>query len=207
MATVGPSRPTSCAARSLVVVFPTDPVMPAMDSPGSASVTARASLARAAGTSGVSSAGTPAGRLASTATAPAATAAAAKSCPSTCWPGSAANSVPGIQALRESITTESATAPESATRSGVAPVGRGESASEGQRHHRRLSPGTATATVAGERVRGNLPVVKGEHGAPNILAALMTLARYHQHISLVCHRDGQIDGRSSIGLYDDPCPL
>jgi len=61
--------------------------------------------------------------------------------------------------------------------------------------------------VAGERLRGNLPVVKGEHGAPNILAALMALARYHQYISLVCHRHGQIDGRSSIGLYDDPCPL
>ena len=59
------------------MVFPADPVIAAIVSPGLRATTAAASAASAAGTSGTISAGTPAGRVASTAMAPAATAGAA----------------------------------------------------------------------------------------------------------------------------------
>ncbi len=72
----------SWAARSLVVVFPTDPVTAAIVSPAARSTQARARAASAAATSETISAGTPGGREASTAAAPAATAWDAKSCPS-----------------------------------------------------------------------------------------------------------------------------
>ena len=103
-ATVGPRRSTSWAARSLVEVFPDDPVMPAIRACGSESATNLASAASAAGTSATITEGTGTGRVPSTATAPAATAAAAKSCPSDRSPATAANSPPG-PARRESMTT------------------------------------------------------------------------------------------------------
>ena len=101
---MGPRRSTSWAARSLVEVFPDDPVMPAIRTAGSASTTNLASAASAAGTSATSTEGTGTGRVASTAVAPAATAAAAKSCPSDRSPATAANS-PRAPTRRESITT------------------------------------------------------------------------------------------------------
>ncbi len=76
-ATVGPSRDRSWASRSLVEVFPEEPVTPTTTRPGSRSSTACASSASAASTSGTTTAGTQTGRAASTAAAPAATAAAA----------------------------------------------------------------------------------------------------------------------------------
>src|SRR5271165_3398712 len=71
VAIVGPRRSTSWAARSLVVVLPDEPVMPAITAAGSASTTNLASAARAAGTSPTMTDGTGTGRVASTATAPA----------------------------------------------------------------------------------------------------------------------------------------
>ena len=121
-ATVGPSVAISCAARSLVVVLPADPVMPAITSPGRRSTTALARRPSAAGTSSAMSAGVPVGRVPSVTTAPAAAAAAAKSCPSARSPASAANSAPGAT-WRESITTGPVTrAAWSGTRSVIAPV-------------------------------------------------------------------------------------
>ncbi len=57
METVGPSVSTSCAVRSLVVVLPADPVIPAMVRPGRRRTTAAARSASAAWTSGTISAG------------------------------------------------------------------------------------------------------------------------------------------------------
>src|SRR5215469_17708676 len=112
-AIVGPRRSISWAARSLVVVLPDEPVMPAIAAAGSEPATNLASAAKAAGTSptktdGARAAGTGTGRVASTATAPAATAADAKSCPSARSPATAANRAPG-PARRESITTSPVT--------------------------------------------------------------------------------------------------
>src|SRR5262249_58347218 len=76
-ATVGPSRDSTWASRSLVEVLPEEPVTPTTVSSGSRASTPRARSASAASTSGTTTAGTPTGRAASTATAPAATAAAA----------------------------------------------------------------------------------------------------------------------------------
>ena len=121
-ATVGPSASISWAARSLVVVLPADPVMPAISRLGSRSTTARASRPSATVTSGTISAGAPHGRLASTAVAPAATAWAAKSCPSARLPGSAANSAPGAAARESMVTGPVTTAAGSATWSSRAPV-------------------------------------------------------------------------------------
>src|SRR5216110_2635066 len=63
--TVGPSGSISWAARSLVVVFPADPVMPTTTGWPIRSSTARASWPSAAVTSGTISAGAPTGRGAS----------------------------------------------------------------------------------------------------------------------------------------------
>ncbi len=75
--TVLPIRPSSWAIRSLVPVFPAEPVRPITVVPTARAVTAWASRPSAGTTSSTTTAGTPTGREARTATAPRATAPAA----------------------------------------------------------------------------------------------------------------------------------
>ena len=119
-ATVRPAELSTCARRSLVLVFPLDPVMAMTLHFSLCSRTQCASAPRASTGSPTTMQGASSGRLANTAVAPLATALAAKSCPSTFAPRIATNIDPG-PTCRESVAT-SLTSADASTWCAVPPT-------------------------------------------------------------------------------------
>ncbi|CAB4964025.1 unannotated protein [freshwater metagenome] len=107
---VSAASASTAATRSLVLVFPDDPVIATTVQSGRRSSWARASRPRATIVSATTTEGTPMGCDTSATTAPDASASATWSCPSCVGPTRATKRSPGFTDLESVLTTDTRTA-------------------------------------------------------------------------------------------------